>query len=250
MFKFLEGKPLELKKTHDFSVSKNPKLTVVFIHGIASSSATFINAIKYLEGTMSLSEVRFVTFDLLGSGESYRSDELTYGYTDQLEALENSIEKLNVTTPLILVGHSMGTLIVERYADRNRRKVSKLILVSPPVYTKKDLDNPAFDVAMKAFCDAVSVKNRSIVKEKSFKNSVDKIVKNRNNYDVLISLNMPIVMIYGELDKIIAPHNIPRVLKENPNISAIKTAGRHGVTHDKYDKIKEILEREVNAQTL
>ena len=244
------GRKLELKKTHDFSVSDKPKLTVVFIHGIASNSASFTNALKYLEGTKSLNDVRFVTFDLLGSGKSLKSDELTYGYTDQLTALENSIKKLKIKTPLILVGHSMGTFIVERYADKHRRDISKLILVSPPVYTKRDLDNPAFDVAMRAFCDAVSVKDPSIVKEKSFKNSIEKIVKNRNNYDVLTSLTLPIVIIFGELDKIIAPYNFPRLLKNNSNISAIRTAGKHSVSRDKYIKIKDILEKEVNAEAL
>ena len=105
---------LILKNTHDFSGSKEPKLAVVFIHGIASDSSTFKNALKYLEGTRSLKNVRFITFDLLGSGKSLKSDKLNYDYEDQLEALHNAILKLDLDIPLILVGHSLGTFIVTR----------------------------------------------------------------------------------------------------------------------------------------
>lgn len=244
----LLGQPLELKKTHDFCVSGEPKLTAVFIHGIASDSHAFNNALKYLEGTTSLNDVRFITFDLLGSGASYKNDRLNYDYKDQLMALEKSLEKLKLTTPLVLVGHSMGTLIVTRYASTHKKTVAKLILVSPPVYTERDLDNPAFEVAMKGFKEAVSVKNRALLKDKSFNNSVQEIVKNRKNYKTLTELTTPAVLIYGDLDQIIAPYNIPKAVRENPKyLSVIKTPGRHGVSREKYNKIRDVLEEILNA---
>lgn len=242
------GKPLELKKTHDFCVSGKPELTVVMIHGLASDSRAYANALKYLEGTRSLSNVRFVTFDLLGSGASYKSDKLNYDYKDQLTALGNSLAKLKVDTPLVLIGHSLGTFIVTRYADTHKKAVKELILVSPPIYTDKDLDNPAFELAMKGFKDAVSLKNRAILKDKAFNNSIERIVKNRRNYKTLAELTTHAVLIYGDLDQIIASYNIPKALKENPKyLSAIKTPGRHGVSREKYGKIREILEEMLNA---
>ena len=71
MFNLFE-KPLTLKKTHDYCKVKPARLTVIFIHGIASDSSAFYNALRYLEGTKSLDSVRFVTFDLLGAGKSYK----------------------------------------------------------------------------------------------------------------------------------------------------------------------------------
>ena len=59
------NKKIILKKTHDFCSVKEPRLAVVLIHGIASDSTVFDNALKYLEGTRSLKDIRFVTFDLL-----------------------------------------------------------------------------------------------------------------------------------------------------------------------------------------
>ncbi|MBR3253498.1 alpha/beta hydrolase [Candidatus Saccharibacteria bacterium] len=242
------GRKLVLKKTHDYSKVKKPKLTVVFIHGIASDSTTFKNALKFLEGTRSLQDVRFVTFDLLGSGESLKNDKLNYDYKEQIEALHNAINKLKLKTPLVLVGHSLGTFIVTRYTDTYRKSVKELILLSPPIYTVEDLENPAFEAGIKVFKDAVSLKDRKILKEKAFNSSMENIVLDRRNYKVLAGIKTPTVLIYGKMDRFISSYNIPKILKENPKyLSAIKTEGRHGVSHDKYSKLVEILEEVLNA---
>lgn len=239
--------PLSLAKTHDFSVSKKPRLTVIMIHGIASDSSTFVSTLKYLEGTRTMYDVRFITFDLLGVGKSYKSDKINYGYTAQIEALDNAIKKLKIETPIVLLGHSMGTLIATKYATEHKRVVKSLILVSPPVYTSEDLENPAFEVAMTGFIEAVSVKNRGLLKDKMFNDSMKYIVRNPGNYERLASLTIPARLIYGKADQIIAPFNIPKVLKENPRLSAVATPARHGLTHDKYGKIIKAIEEALNG---
>ena len=236
---------LTLAKTHDFAGSDEPKLTVVFIHGIASDSSAFSKSIAHFEAMKSLKDVRFITFDLLGSGKSKKSDEFNYDYDEQLSALKNSLEEAKINTPLILVGHSLGTFIVTRFASKYAGMVSKLILISAPVYTKEDLNNPAFPLALKAFEDAVSIKNRDIVKEKSFINSMKNIVLDEKNYDTLSKINLPTTIIYGDIDQIIASYNYPTLKKQNPNIKIHKTVGRHGVSHEKYFLIGEILEKEL-----
>ena len=237
-----------LAKTHDFSESDSPKLAVIFIHGIASDSSTFKNALKYLEGTRSLKDVRFIAFDLLGSGKSPKSDKFNYDYNDQIEALHNAILKLKLDIPLVLVGHSLGTFIVTKYADTYKKAVEKLILISPPIYTEEDLKDSAFETGLKVFKDAVGLKNRKILKEKAFNNSMEKIVLNRRNYKTLAELKTPTILIYGVLDQFISSYNIPRILKDNPKyLCAIKTEGRHGVSRDKYSKMVGILEEVLNA---
>ena len=121
------NKELELFKAHDFCKSNKPKLTVVMIHGIASDSSTYTDTLKYLESKDELKDVRFITFDLLGVGNSFASDELNYDYNEQLSALDNSIKKLNIDTPLVMVGHSMGTMILARYLKEYQRSIKKLV---------------------------------------------------------------------------------------------------------------------------
>ena len=69
---------LILEKTNDYSSTDSPVLTVVMIHGIASNSSTYDDALKYFEREKNLEKVRFVTFDLLGSGKSLKDDSLEY----------------------------------------------------------------------------------------------------------------------------------------------------------------------------
>lgn len=239
---------LTLKKTHDVCVSGRPALTVVLIHGIASESGAFKNALAYLEGTTSMRNVRFVTFDLLGWGVSKKSDKLNYNYSEQLEALHNSIEKLKIKTPLVLVGHSMGTFIVARYADTYKKTVKELILISPPIYTPEDMASPLFENAVDIFKNKLSENSRGVIESRSFINSMKNIVLNKQNYKVLAGIKTPTVMIWGELDAIIASYNIPKILKENPKyLTAIQSPSGHSITKDKYSKILPILEKILNA---
>lgn len=237
------NKKLVLSKTYDKCASGKPKLTAVLIHGIASDSTTYAEALKFLEGDDALKSVRFVTFDLLGSGKSLKDDSLNYDYKEQLEALHNSIQDLEITTPLVLVGHSMGALIATRYADTYKKEVSNLILVSSPTYRLEDLENPVFKAEMEAFKKIVAAKDRQYINDKAFENEVAKIVLNKSNYRRLAELKTPAVLIYSDSDRTIMPTNIRKVIKENPKyLKGIKTLGTHRVARDKYNKIREVLE--------
>lgn len=234
---------LEFAKTFDLSRGDTTKLTVVFLHGIAADSSSFDGLLNYLAEAEVAQEMRLVAFDLLGSGKSYTSDELEYNFKEQLEALGNSVKKLGVSGPLIIVAHSMGTMIATRYAETHKRLVKGLVLISAPIYRKEDIENPLFAKAMDGFREVVGRKARGLLASKSFNNEIKYIVSNPHNYDHLVNLSLPTTIIYGELDRIIASYNLPGLLKANPNISAIKTPGSHGVTRDKYSKVLTTLKK-------
>ena len=241
---------LVLTKTYDCCKAGEPKLTVVLIHGIASDSSTYDKALTAFQLDKALDDVRFVTFDLLGSGKSLKSDDLEYDYKEQTTALHNAIKELDVKAPLILIGHSLGTFIVTKYACEHKKEIDKLILVSPPVYTERDFDNPLFEKGIEAFKKAVSVKKPQVLEEKSFINSMEKIVLQKDNYKRLVEIDLPTILIYSGEDQLIAPYNIPALVKKNKNISAIRTVGRHGVSLDKYVEIAKVLKEALNAKTI
>lgn len=237
---------LKLAKTYDNCPSKDPKLTVIFVHGIADDSSRFIKPISCFEDTTSLKDIRYVRFDLLGSGESAKSDDLKYDYEEQLEGLYNAISALKVETPLVLVGHSMGCLICSRFADKHKEMVKELILVSAPVFRPEEFDSPKMAAGKEGFKQLVILKDPKYKTDKAFASELDSIVFNKKNYDYYIKISQPTTIIYGMADKIIAGYNIPKLAKENSNIQVIKTPGSHGIGHDKCAKIASTLERILN----
>lgn len=237
---------LILAKTNDYSKTDTPQQTVVMIHGIAATSASYDSALKYFKNAEGLEKFRFVTFDLLGAGKSLTDDSLKYNYEEQLEALHTAISELEPKTPIVLIGHSLGTFIVTRYAKFHPESVKQLILVSPPIYSEKDLDNPAFRMGMRMFNKAVDAIQPGASKQKSFVNSMKNIVLARDNYQTLAETEVPTVLIYGTEDQIIASYNIPGILKKNQNIKAVSTTGQHGVTEDKFTQIAAILKESIN----
>ena len=143
---------------------------------------------------------------------------------------------------MTFIGH------IECYADTYKKSAKHLILVSPPIYTEEDLENPMFEKAIDLFRDAVSLKNRQVLETKAFNNSLKNIVMNKKNYKTLANLKTYTTLIYGDADKFIASFNMPKILADNPKyLKAIKTIGHHGVSRDKYSKMVGVLEGVLNA---
>ncbi len=105
---------------------------VVFLHGIASSSEVWNRTIKLL----SPNQFRSVSLDLLGFGQSVKPSNwwLKYNPTDHARSVIATLDSLNITTPAIFVGHSMGCLVSIEVAKLRPDLVSKLILFAPPFY--------------------------------------------------------------------------------------------------------------------
>ncbi len=102
---------------------------VILIHGIASSAATFTSVLPKLTPRH-----RCISIDLLGFGESPVPDGATYTIEEHVASITATIRSLKLRAPFILVGHSLGSLLSARYAAQHPEQVSRLILVSPPVY--------------------------------------------------------------------------------------------------------------------
>ncbi len=102
---------------------------VILIHGIASSASTFKGVLPKLKDRH-----RCISIDLLGFGESPAPAGATYTIEEHVASITATIRSLRLTAPFVLVGHSLGSLLSARYAAEHPEQVSRLILVSPPVY--------------------------------------------------------------------------------------------------------------------
>jgi len=198
---------------------------VIFLHGIASSAATWNPVIPALTA-----HYRCIAIDLLGFGESAAPVGTTFTIEEHVAAIRSTIESLRLTAPFILVGHSLGSLLSARYAARYPAHVSRLVLVSPPVYiAPAAIGDPRVrarvDGYMKAYEFLRSNKSFTIANaarigkvlgissifEISDRNwdafilSLQNCIESQTTVSDIAAVAVPIDVIYGSLDQFIAP---------------------------------------------
>jgi pimeloyl-ACP methyl ester carboxylesterase len=103
---------------------------VILLHGVASSSVSWSRTIEYLTEI----PARIVAIDLLGFGESPKPEESDYDIQTHAKAVIRAIERLHLSEPSVLVGHSMGCLVAVHVAKLRPDLVKKMILYEIPLY--------------------------------------------------------------------------------------------------------------------
>ena len=234
--------------------NKNKGHTVVFLHGIASTSGTWKPVLPLLP-----SDYRIVTIDLLGFAKSPKPKSISYNVNDHAKAVRKTIKKLKISKPYTLVGHSMGALISVEIAKQSSKAINHLILVNAPIYNSEDLNKQSKDyknkkqnmtnilfyiyerliekqnLTLKAVKNIIKVKPANLPIELdnstwySFKMSLDKTIMQQNTISDIKKLRVPITFIYGSLDPVIVVDNYNKIARENPNVKILKTTAMHNV---------------------
>jgi pimeloyl-ACP methyl ester carboxylesterase len=217
---------------------------VVLLHGIASSWVTFEKLIPLIEGRH-----RVVAIDLLGFGASPSPPNADYSLGEHVASVERTLRKLRVKGEFVLVGHSMGALIATRYAATNRRKVSKLVLVSPPIYLVaaeigRDgeraamglyyrayeflRDNKRFTIGAAAQLARISpIKGLLDVSERNWRAfvlSLERSIESQTTLSDLAAVRVPVELVYGTLDPFLAPAGL-HIAEQFRHVEVHRVAG-------------------------
>ena len=246
------------------------------MHGISATSQTWRTTLRQFQSDKTLAGVRLVALDLLGFGESLKADWLKYNEAEYNRALDCALRKLRAKGALVLVGHSMGSLIAANYVVNYEPavKVSNLILVSPPllmadelaklpdqVYTKSygalhkfATDVPAAEVIAKIVQRFSSFRS-DYIKTVAFERAMDNIILNPHNYQTFVKIHLPTVIIHGHFDPLVLGANLRRATKRNPHyLKYISVIGHHDISAGKRAKIlveiKKILKEESRYETV
>jgi len=111
------------------STTTDPSGVFVFIHGTASSSATFFDTMKALPTTMKCVAIDLPIFGISGHIELERyptNEKLCIAYAD---IIGHTLHKLEILDQTILVAHSLGGFLSIFVADRF--PIKKLVLLNP-----------------------------------------------------------------------------------------------------------------------
>lgn len=231
-----------------------PAQTVVFIHGLANSHAMWHEIIDKVD----TKTTRVISVDLLGFGNSPKPTWQTYSAHVHARSLRMTLQTLRVRTPVLIVGHSLGSLVAIKYAALYPRKVQSLILCSPPFYrpTKLPADKLAGIITQtddlyhllyrnSRYRSEVAVRLADIVKKAriaskyftvdeatlpAIVSSLEMSIENQTALDDAKSLHMPTQIIYGQFDPFIIKSHIRALANENPAIATRTILGNHEIT--------------------
>jgi len=89
--------------TRVINAKVKPIATVLFIHGMGNSGRAWNKVIDKLPN-----DIRVVTIDLLGFGQSPRPAWAVYSAKTQARSVLATLLRLRLQGPVIIVGHSLG----------------------------------------------------------------------------------------------------------------------------------------------
>lgn len=197
---------------------------VVMLHGIASSSVTFTALMPHLF------RHRAVALELLGFGRSEAPPAATFTIDEHAAALAAAISGLRLSDGFVLVGHSLGALVVSRYAATAPEGLSAVVLVSPPIYVPPSVlpdgaartamalylrsfdylrANKAFTMRLARFIGRlVRIPGMLEVNDKNwraFEGSLRNSIETQTTVADIASTRVPVEIVYGTLDPFVVP---------------------------------------------
>lgn len=224
---------------------RRPRATLLFLHGLGNTGAAWDDVIAKMP-----SDVRIITIDLLGFGKSPSPSWAVYDAKTQARAVLTTLIKLRIMTPVIVIGHSMGSLVAIEVARRYPLLVSQLILCSPPLYNsetqrlpstddllrqlyKTALHNPETFLQLSAFAMKYELVNKSfnVTTDNitSYMAALSAMIINQTSLQDARKLTVPTTIIRGTLDPFVVAKNVNSLSKDNPNVTVKAIVAGHEV---------------------
>ncbi|MCC7543346.1 alpha/beta fold hydrolase [bacterium] len=245
------------------------KITIVFLHGIASYKEIWQPIMQPLEH-----EYRCVTIDLLGHGHSSKPTNIHYDVRAHIRSIRWTLFWRGIWRPKIIVGYSMGGIIGVHWTRLHPRWIEKLVLVSMPIYhhaaESKDirLENlidkgylTFYKVLRNAPRDLIIRSARALVSHMPTLNMQARLDE-QNWYPVVSSLkhtieeqttthdikslpnDLPIEVLYGSLDQVVLANNLKKAFIERPRTRLTRVNSSHEIRPKMYQAIVRAIIRE------
>lgn len=222
---------------------------VVLLHGLGSSSDVWSNVITFLKD-----KHRVLAFDLVGFGKSPKPDWLEYNVDDHARAIIAAMHKQRIREPVILVGHSMGSLVAVRVARLKPQIVERLVLYEMPLYTevptlkrytllrriyfslyRQVLKHPDYSPTNVRIVQRIAPKLSGFKVTRQtwipYVKSLRNTIMQQSTAEDMRILQLPMDLIYGSLDLIVLRGHIQTIFDMNlTKITTHMVRSRHKIT--------------------
>ncbi len=170
--------------------SKTPKSIIIFVHGAGGDGWQFR---RYFMPYFSKENVYTLALSLPNHGESKNSSWEIDEYIKTIKLAHEHALSHNFNVPVMIVGHSMGGWLVQKYASEATLPLSAIaLLASVPPYNPHSLSEN--------FLPLVQGQLHSMLA----KNSLEKIMYKASPIDVE-KITVPVFCISGDKDTVILP---------------------------------------------
>ncbi len=234
------------------------KTTVVFVHGLGATGKMWQPVISQLPHSTNA-----VSVDLLGFGRSAKPYWETYSAKLQARSLRTTLLRLRLTGPVILVGHSLGSLVAIEFATRYPELTQSLILCSPPIYRHDDATPKLSpEKFLRAFYEKLLASPKTLIRLYNlgrstkidpsleltednmmmFAASLRASIINQTAIDDVTRLHIPVDIIHGMLDPLVVRSNLVGLVKHSPTISFASVRASHPLNHAYVKKIVSTLQ--------
>jgi len=245
--------------------------TIVLVHGFGSEKDHWVHVAAGLT-----SSYHVIIPDLPGFGESTKLSSASYDMVSQADRLHAFIKQVIPSRPVAVAGHSMGGNIAGHFAAKYPQEVSHLILIDSSGITspeKSDLVraleqgvNPLLVSSESDFSRLLSFcyveppyipsSTKRFLAERAIRNKPgnekvwsDMLIKKPSNLDDKLSLlTMPVLIIWGDSDRLIHISAVSVLEKgiKNHTTRIIKKCGHQPILEkpeETANDIKEFLEK-------
>ncbi len=244
---------------------KRPRATLVFLHGIGNSGPVWDIVAAELPDNVDV-----IIVDLLGFGDSPRPTWATYNARTQARSLMKTLLGLRLKQQIVLVGHSMGSLVAVEFAKKYPLLVKSLVLCSPPLYNlelsgdkkvllqRDELLRSVYELALKDPANFVRLSTLALkagMKSPDFDitkldgNTYAAALKaniiNQTTMQDIVKLKRPIRILYGTLDPFVIGKNIRKVQKASPNVTVMKFIGGHEIVGSYVERVAKAIKQQI-----